>query len=102
MLFLDFSKAFDKVHTRLLYKLSHYGTHGFLLKWLESFLTNRTQHVILNNCSSHEANVLSGVPQGTVLAPLLFLLYINDLPQCVHNRTKLYQMMQTVLDWKTS
>ena len=56
VLFLDFSKAFDKVHTRLLYKLSHYGTRGSLLKWLESFLTNRTQHVILNNCSSHETN----------------------------------------------
>ena len=91
VLFLDFSKAFDRVpHSRLLYKLNHYGIRSPLLKWLESFLTNRSQHVILNNCTSHETSVLSGVPQDTVLAPLLFLLYVNDLPQCVRNKIKLY------------
>jgi len=60
--------------TRLLYKLNHYGICGPLLKWLESFLTNHSQHVILNNRSSHETSILSGVPQGIVLEPLLFLL----------------------------
>jgi len=91
VLFFDFSKAFDRVpHSRLHYKLNHYGIRGPLLKWLESFLTNCSQHVILNNHSSHETSVLSGVPQGTILGPLLFLLYINDLPQCVRKRIKLY------------
>ena len=91
VLFLNFSKAFDRVpHSRLLYKLNHYGIRGPLLKWLESFLTNRSQHVILNNRTSHETSVLSGIPQGTVLAPLLFLLYVNDLPQCIRNKIKLY------------
>ena len=92
VLFLDFSKAFHRVpHSHLIYKLNHYGICGPLLKWLESFLTNnRSQHVILNNCTSHETSVLSGIPQGTILAPLLFLLYVNDLPQCVCNKIKLY------------
>ena len=91
ILLLDFSKAFDRVsHSLLFHKLSHYGIQGTLLSWLNSFLNDRSQYVILENQKSHSTPVLSGVPQGTVLAPLLFLLYINDLPICVRNKIKLY------------
>ena len=77
-------------HARLLYKLQHYGIRGELLSWIESFLTDRSQYVILDNCKSHQTPVSSGVPQGTVLAPLFFLLYINDLPSQVCSKVKLY------------
>jgi len=91
VLTLDFSKAFDKVpHARLYHKLSHYGIRGPILTWLQAFLTNRSQRVIVDNIKSHATHVLSGVPQGTVLAPLLFLIYINDLPTCVRNKVRLY------------
>ena len=70
---LDFSKAFDKVsHKCLLYKLSYYGINGELFDWISDFLTNRHQEVILNNIHSDPCKVLSGVPQGSVLGPLLF------------------------------
>ena len=91
VLLLDFSKAFDKVsHSLLYHKLSHYGIQGSLLSWLASFLSHRSQYVILDNQKSDTTRVLSGVPQGTVLAPLLFLMYINDLPSFIHNKIKLY------------
>ena len=74
--FLDFSKAFDKVpHCRLCEKLSFYGIRGPLLTWIRDFLTNRTQCVMLNSQSSQLSNVLSGVPQGTVLAITLSMLH---------------------------
>ena len=74
---LDFCKAFDKVpHSRLFYKLHHYGIRGTILTWIKNFLTDRSQQVILDNRKSNSCSVLSGVPQGTVLAPLLFLIYI--------------------------
>ena len=72
---LDFAKAFDKVpHRRLILKLRHYGLTGQTLHWITAFLTNRTQHVLLDGSRSDPTYVSSGVPHGTVLVPLLFLL----------------------------
>ena len=88
---LDFSKAFDKVpHQRLLLKLQHYGLRGQLLSWIESFLTGRSQKVLVEGKSSSSVPVVSGVPQGSVLGPMLFLLYINDLPEKVLSTTRLF------------
>jgi len=88
---LDFSKAFDKVpHQRLAQKLHHYGIRGNLLHWVQSFLSDRSQRVLVEGHTSASASVTSGVPQGSVLGPLLFLLYINDMPSRVSSTTKLF------------
>ena len=88
---LDFSKAFDVVpHQRLLHKVDHYGIRGTTLNWIQNFLTNRTQKVVVDGSSSESARVRSGVPQGTVLGPLPFLTYINDLPPTVSSQVRLF------------
>ena len=88
---LDFSKAFDKVsHKHLFYKLSFYGLRGNYLNWVKSYLQNRTQCTLIDGQTSNESLVSSGVPQGTVLGPLFFLCFINDLPDVVASQIRLF------------
>ena len=82
--YIHFAKAFDTVcHSKLLYKLSNLGIREPLFDIIASFLSNRSQQVVIDNCLSNSSFVRSGVAQGSVLGPLLFVIYINDLAECI-------------------
>ena len=88
---LDFSKAFNKVaHKKLISKLHFYGIRGKISSWVKDFLDSCSQAVVLNGVKSNKVAVSSDVPQGSVLGPILFLTYINDLPDQVKSRVRLF------------
>ena len=105
-IYLDYAKAFDTVpHKRLLAKLYGYGIGGKLLKWIAAFLEGRRQRVIVNGSKSSWTRVTSGIPQGSVLGPLLFVCYVNDMPENITSTvymfaddTKLYRNIKTHID----
>jgi len=83
-LFIDFQKAFDTVnHNILLSKIWKYGIRGKMHEWLSNYLKDRKQYTTINNMNSEVQEVQCGIPQGSALGPLLFLLYINDLPRAI-------------------
>ena len=88
---MDFQKAFDSVpHKRLISKVKAHGIDGNILRWIENFLSNRIQRVIINGAQSEDKTVTSGIPQGSVLGPILFVMYINDLPASVQSEIRLF------------
>ena len=90
-IYLDFAKAFDTVpHERLLKKMEGYGIRGPVLNWVRNFLVGRRQRVVLNGSESSWGDVLSGIPQGSVLGPFLFVCFVNDLPEAVHSACYLF------------
>ena len=91
MAILDFTKAFDKVpHKRLIHKLKYYGITGPISSWIKTFLTERSQQVVIHGSASIPIQVTSGVPQGTVLGPLFFLLYISNLTNNLTSNVRLF------------
>ena len=104
VIYLDFQKAFDKVpHQRLLIKLQAHGIGGNVLQWISNWLSGRKQRVILGGQVSDWCNILSGVPQGSVLGPLLFVIYINDIDEVINSKllkfaddTKIFNKVNSV------
>ena len=90
IIYLDLSKAFDKVpHSLLLLKLNRFGISGSLLSWFNSYLADRYQRVVLDGVHSDWLPITSGVPQDSILGPLLFLVYVNDLPSYINSRSSI-------------
>ena len=99
-IYLDFAKAFDTVpHKRLIGKLRSYGIKDKTLNWIQAFLSNRSQVVRVNGVTSDAAAVGSGIPQGSVLGPILFVIYINDLPREVSSSTLLFADDTKIYRW---
>ncbi|MCG8095193.1 MAG: hypothetical protein JAZ17_16505 [Candidatus Thiodiazotropha endolucinida] len=91
MVFCDVSKAFDRVwHKGLIFKLKQHGINGSLLNWIDDYLSNRKQKVVIRSCTSSSRGIHAGVPQGSVLGPLLFLIYVNDISDSLLSLTRLF------------